>query len=377
MKDRKRNIKSVVENIFKNEIIKNEQGVALVLVALMMVVLIGLSALVVDAGMLFKTKRDLVKAVDAAALAGASQLGYEIAVNGKSESDAKVLADLSAKLYAKNNGLFIPDVYNADTTEVIVPINIDTVSINGDNVLRVTVNVKRKVDFTFAKAIGFSEKVVYAHASAIVGAPTSVTGSTPFTINAGTLPKAGEVLSIKYGSQQSLGTGEYGALDFGRKGVGGVDDALKEQALYGWSGELSLSTPLGAVLGTPNDTWIPGAAGNKVGIFRSAIAEGSSQGIETDSRINRDKCPIGSSWNNYVSGCSRVVIVPVCDLTFFTSPDKKAKVVDFAAFYIDEYVLTGKDKDTIKGHYITALAVGEVGGGLHEGGTVYSVNLYE
>lgn len=56
------------------KLIKNEDGSTLVLVALLMVVLLGFAALVVDVGNLYLTKTQLQNAADAAALAGAQEL---------------------------------------------------------------------------------------------------------------------------------------------------------------------------------------------------------------------------------------------------------------------------------------------------------------
>ncbi|KAF5056625.1 putative Flp pilus-assembly TadE/G-like protein [anaerobic digester metagenome] len=56
------------------KILKEEDGQALVLVALMMVVLIGFAAIAVDIGMVTWQKSNLQNAADAAALAGAMDL---------------------------------------------------------------------------------------------------------------------------------------------------------------------------------------------------------------------------------------------------------------------------------------------------------------
>lgn len=54
--------------------IKNEDGTALVLVAVLMVGLMGCAALVIDVGTMYSTKAKLQKAADAAALAAARKL---------------------------------------------------------------------------------------------------------------------------------------------------------------------------------------------------------------------------------------------------------------------------------------------------------------
>lgn len=76
----------------KFKLLKDESGQALVLVALLMVVLLGFAALVIDVGSLYITKANLQNAADAAALAGAKDLG--------TSNDATA----TAKNYAKMNG---------------------------------------------------------------------------------------------------------------------------------------------------------------------------------------------------------------------------------------------------------------------------------
>jgi Flp pilus assembly protein TadG len=67
---------------------KEEQGQALIMVALMLTMLLGFAALVVDVGMMYVTKAELQNAADAAALAGAS------VSTGNAVSEAKKFARL-------------------------------------------------------------------------------------------------------------------------------------------------------------------------------------------------------------------------------------------------------------------------------------------
>jgi len=75
---------------------QEDEGVVAVLVALLMVVLIGFAALVVDAGYLFVDRTQLQKAADAAALAGAYDLwpgdGTHNSVAGNTATDAASFA---------------------------------------------------------------------------------------------------------------------------------------------------------------------------------------------------------------------------------------------------------------------------------------------
>ena len=55
--------------------IKDESGVTAILIAIVLVVLIGITALAVDIGYVATTKNELQNVADAAALAAANQLG--------------------------------------------------------------------------------------------------------------------------------------------------------------------------------------------------------------------------------------------------------------------------------------------------------------
>ncbi len=119
---------------------KNEDGQSLVLAALVMVVLLGFSALVIDVGMIHMTKSQLQNAADAAALAGAQDL------------PTKNAAISTAKDFAELNG-----VEKANTT-VITPYDGDSNQIE----VLCTMNVQ----YSFARILGFTDADVSARAVA-------------------------------------------------------------------------------------------------------------------------------------------------------------------------------------------------------------------
>lgn len=93
------------------KLLKNEDGQALVLVAIAMTVLIGLTALVIDVGTLYVTRSKLQNAADAAALAGAQDLEtindpvataeYYGRLNGAENTDAAIDSEDSTKIQVK------------------------------------------------------------------------------------------------------------------------------------------------------------------------------------------------------------------------------------------------------------------------------------
>ncbi len=122
------------------KIAKNEDGQAIVLAALLMVVLMGFAAFAVDIGNVALAKAKLQNAADAAALAGAQDLGT-----------ANDPAD-TAKNYAEMNG-----VEESETT-VTAPYNSDSTKIK--------VECTRTIFHTFAQVLGFTQTDVSAYAIA-------------------------------------------------------------------------------------------------------------------------------------------------------------------------------------------------------------------
>ena len=74
--------------------LRSERGQALVLAALAMVVILGFAALSIDVGYWYSQKREVQKAVDAAALAGAQEL-----------PDNPAAAEAVAREYLAKNGI--------------------------------------------------------------------------------------------------------------------------------------------------------------------------------------------------------------------------------------------------------------------------------
>ena len=121
--------------------LKNEDhGQALIMVVLMLTVLLGFAALVVDVGNLYIVKSQLQNASDAAALAGAQDLG------------TTVDAEATAKNYAEVNG-----VPKAETL-------VDTTYDN--NPSKIEVFSTKNVSYTFARFLGLLETDVTARAVA-------------------------------------------------------------------------------------------------------------------------------------------------------------------------------------------------------------------
>lgn len=135
---------------------KNEDGAVLPLVALLLAfVLIGFSALVVDAGFLYSERRTMVTAADAAALAGAITMEKALGVSdlGIAKGDAEEIA----KDFGVANGI-------KNRNDIIVTWNNPDFARN-----TITVTVKNTKDLFFARILGFDNADVGAKAVATWG----------------------------------------------------------------------------------------------------------------------------------------------------------------------------------------------------------------
>ena len=132
------------------KLLTEERGSVAVLVALSMVVLLGISALVVDVGLAYVERVKLNNAVDAAALAGGLEL-----VNNESDSQVKE----EAVKYAALNDAVI--------TQEDVDINISRT--------RIAVDAVKSFELFFARVLGFEQMETSARAAVVVGYPKKMT----------------------------------------------------------------------------------------------------------------------------------------------------------------------------------------------------------
>lgn len=159
----------------------SEQGQSIVIIAVLMFVLIGISALVLDGGLGYANRRQAQNGADAGALAGA-----DVLCGGGSEADARA----TAKDYVVQNGGLLP----ADS---------DIVFTDGD--ITVTANVTHPT--FFAGIFGSEDIVASADATAGCFVPCSLTGILP--VAWACQPPAGGSISdtcaVEYGTMDSPG----------------------------------------------------------------------------------------------------------------------------------------------------------------------------
>jgi hypothetical protein len=197
---------------------KDRKGAVLVLVAVALVFIFGITALVTDVGIAFAEKRKLSNALDAATLAGAQELPASA-------------ANATAKA---NEYLQLNDVDSADV-QIIIPTDNSSIELIG----------LKNVPLFFARVIGFDNAEVGAKAKVIVG-PLSTIGSgvRPFIIeNLG--DDDGEI-GYTYGEsfviKEEAGDGTKG--NFLTLGLGKTLPDIQDSITYGYPEPVSIGDEL-------------------------------------------------------------------------------------------------------------------------------------
>ncbi len=283
---------------------QREDGSSIILVCAVMVVLIGISALVVDVGRFYLVNHQLSNAADAAALAGARELP-------ESSSSAKS----KAKEYAEKNGIDAEEVKE----EVKVQVNL--------NENTVTVTTEQKVPFLFGRIFTEEEALQLSkNATALCGKPEAVKGVAPLGIqdqNFDFLEKYHLKVGANEDYETGLGVGNFGALALG----GGGSSRYEENLTDGYNEKLS---------------------------------KGDVVDTETGNMSNPTKRAIQDRVNNSYSNnpeeefkiCSRVLIIPVFEPEEESENQVKSiEIVGFAAFWVEEVEGQGNESE-ITGYFI-------------------------
>ena len=215
-------MKEVISAMFRR-LKREEDGAITPLVALLLIILVGFCALVLDFGMIYANRRNLQNAADAAALAGARELETQLLTVGTYAGPGPAA---QALVWSGQNGVPNP---GATCTPDFKP----TVTYNQPNATRPNswqVSTSRLVRLNFGPVLGISTMCVTANAVAVVTSGSEAK-LFPFGIysNAGVSPFAKPGTSqtcdpnqwstnpycfvLKEGASGST-SGNFGILDF-------------------------------------------------------------------------------------------------------------------------------------------------------------------
>lgn len=297
-----------------NSSLKDESGMALLIVALSMFMIIGFTALVVDIGGLYVEKSGLQKAVDSAVLGGAQLIKV-------SESEAKQVAmDLALK-----NGYTVGE--NDITT--------------GDNFIEIHKTVTKEL--TFAKVLGIQNKEVSAVARAeIQSGLTKANGVIPVGLENTTYQKGALYALNDKPGQGTKGNYNYLAID--GRGANILGQAIAN--------------------GTTNIVEVGEEVETEPGQNWGKVEDGFTSRIEEDQK-NNSNC---STYEKADASCKRVVILPLIDTYSEANGRSDVLVVGFAAYWIESV-----NKHEISGRFIEIITSGTFSSGEDFG--IYGVKL--
>ena len=201
---------------------RGEQGQAIVLSVVWLVVMLGTAGFVIDVGSWYQTQRHMQAAADAAVLAGAASLPRDTQA-----------AAAGAEQYAEKNGTSIPT--GGTTISSAVAPN-DTIS----------VKLGRRAPTFFTQIFGISSVQVDAHATAVSELMGSARYVAPIVVSkfhpmlsGNNCPCFDEKTSIPLGPNGAPGA--FGLLNLdGSRGGNGGPNTLSDWLLNGYPGYLGL-----------------------------------------------------------------------------------------------------------------------------------------
>jgi len=307
----------------------DQRGSVAVITAMLMVVLIGISAFTLDFGIYYDDASRLQNSLDSAVLAALQELPAE-----STSSSDWAAAENVAIAYAAFNGFDI-------STNDIEPIYKNNIAENGIIGLKATKSVV--VEYNFAKVFGIDSGTVTRSSSAGLVPVGGIKGAVPLSITSSSLGNAIEKgvytgLTIKCSSS----TGEIGIDCTGVKG---------------WFGALQFD-------GTGASTYANLLALGYNGVLTVGqvleMENGNMSGPTMDGFTTRyDKCKDGCTAQNYLPDCPRLVYVPVVEVI----SSSEVKIVSFATFFLESCGGNGNDS-YIKATYIEGTVIPDSASGI-------------
>ena len=277
----------------------DQKGNIMVMTAIALSAIIGMSALVIDVGSVMIEKHRLLNAVDSAALAG----GQELPIYPDAARNIAIE-------YAEANG--------AVPGRILVEIDEDSCGIR--------VTAEQTVNYRFAGIFGLFSKEVSQSAYVKLGVAGSVyEGLRPFAVEWDGF-SYGESVTLKEGAGDGK-TGNYGAVALGLRGA----DSFKDNVKFGYSGKISVGDQI--------DT--------EPGNMSGPTVDGINYILGKDSATCED----------FTKTSLRLWTIPVVD-SFDALGRDQIEVSGFAVFFVEE--TREEDKSAVVvGRFIEYVASGD------------------
>lgn len=340
---------------------RNESGQSMLVLAMMLSVLLGFAALVIDIGMMTIERGRIQNAADAAALAGARMLP------GSPEA---AIDDAAA--YAGRNGI---------NDGEITAINVTTTGSANDTL---QIELERDVDFGLGRVLGLFGSKVTVSATAHTGAVVGAGGLAPFAVEESVFAGLGQgdTATLKYNATNS-DNGNFLPLALDATGAAEYEDNVKfgsRQRLCSVGSESEgcssvAQTQPGNVIGATRHAlqWIFGHTDTACDSYEEVFTEHDSDA----SRLAL--VPECNRFANPTSTGYRLILVPVVDKLCSGSCD--VIIQEFGLFFMESYSCSGQGQGNscdLIGRYARADGpVAGVLGDLDEEKSVKSVHLIQ
>lgn len=304
---------------------RGAKGQTAVIFTLVLVALLGATALGTDVAVMYANWSELQKAVDAGALAGANFLPNDPAS-----------AQSTANQYAQMNGLSSSEI--------------TAIQVSSDD-QEITVSASRNVPYFFGRVLGLSSQMISVTATAAIpyspstiggayngtnsgggGTTSSYTGSYGTSVGQYGLVPIGLDSNTTYSNGQSMtlhntqvGAGNWGTVELGSPG----GSVLRSNFANGYSGPISVGD------------WINTEPGKKIGPVDQGLADRLSAAQQID--------PNGT-FSSHSSNDPRILFLPMVN---WESPNgrRAVQVTGFAAVWLD-----GVSGGDLQVHFITQVA---------------------
>lgn len=304
------------------ENVLNERGQVIIIVALLIVSLVGMTALVIDVGSLYQERRHLQTVADAAALAGAQELP-------ESPSNAILVAINYAASYGVDitpNDVEISQFYVLNDTITVTPSNPDT-------------------PVYFAKVFGINSVNVVTTATAMVGKPKNHNDVVPWGVKLDPGEDWEDWLSeqtqktLKYGPKSyEKNEGNFYALDLdpNEPHPSGGANEYYPRIVYGYKDDLEVGVTVWTEPGNMGKT--------KTKVYERLAEHGDGTIHDFDELVVDGKLFIKNG---------QFVLVPVIHTLVDPAGAEQVEILAFAPFIITDVVSSGPNKGEVIGKFVS------------------------
>jgi hypothetical protein len=320
---------------------KRERGQVIVIAALLIPILLGMTGMAIDIGTYTDERRDLQNAADAIALAAAQELPDETA------------ATTVAQSWATKNDI--------DATELTVTVS------GGTTAPKVTVVIDREHQFHFMRVVGITDKDVGARAAALKVSFGGGAGIVPWSVTQATVDASGNgsLVTMKYDAT-GANVGNFGAIRIDGSGSSTYETSVKYGSTTVACAETAANCTPGSCPGSyPNvcAETSPECDGSECTPETGNLTGGTRDGVDFRMDYTSEECdtideafgpvdadglynlnPDCNPWTDGPGKCltntsicsRRVIIIPVVD-TFGSGASDPASVQRFALVFLEGY----------------------------------------